>query len=230
MELVTRRCRTWLDDDLALAQRYGDGPQRAALQAAAEAAREAYRRFAATLTAELAPRAHDDEAFGPSRYALWVRAFLGAEPTCASCTRGAGTSSPPSRRNWPPRREPWAAPCPRCGNGSTVPTRRASCAAGTSSPPGSRSCWRPPPSGCTASTSTSPRRYGASSHGSHVRRHRHIAPSRNLTRPGRVSWLLPDGRSTSPPGGRTAPRTTRASPATTCTSARRRAGAAPGSG
>lgn len=80
VELVTRRCRAWIDDDIALVQRYGDGPQRASLQAAAEGAREAYRRFAATLTADLTPRAHDDEAFGPARYALWVRAFLGAEP------------------------------------------------------------------------------------------------------------------------------------------------------
>ncbi|MEU4790658.1 DUF885 domain-containing protein [Micromonospora tulbaghiae] len=80
VELVTQRCRSWIDEDIALVERYGDGPQRRSLQAAARDARAAYRRFAATLTADLAPRAHDDEAFGPARYALWVRAFLGAEP------------------------------------------------------------------------------------------------------------------------------------------------------
>jgi uncharacterized protein (DUF885 family) len=80
VELVTRRCRNWADDDLALAERYGDGRQRASLQAAARGAGEAYRGLAATLTAELAPRARGDEAFGPRRYALWVRTFLGVEP------------------------------------------------------------------------------------------------------------------------------------------------------
>lgn len=38
VELVTQRCRNWIDDDMALVQRYGDGPQRAALQAAARGA------------------------------------------------------------------------------------------------------------------------------------------------------------------------------------------------
>ena len=80
VDLVTQRCRTWIDEDTALVQRYGDGPQRASLQAVARDAREAYRRFATTLTADLAPLARDDEAFGPARYALWVRTFLGTEP------------------------------------------------------------------------------------------------------------------------------------------------------
>ncbi|TDB77957.1 DUF885 domain-containing protein [Micromonospora sp. KC723] len=80
VELVTRRCRNWVDDDIALAERYGDGRQRASLQAAAQSAREAYQRLAAMLTADLAPRARGEEAFGPHRYALWVRAFLGVEP------------------------------------------------------------------------------------------------------------------------------------------------------
>ncbi|MGC4892834.1 DUF885 domain-containing protein [Micromonospora sp. DT31] len=80
VDLVTHRCQGWIDDDIAMVERYGDGPQRASLRAAAEGARQAYRRLAATLTEDLAPRARDDEAFGPQRYALWVRAFLGAEP------------------------------------------------------------------------------------------------------------------------------------------------------
>ncbi|MFG1721205.1 DUF885 domain-containing protein [Micromonospora chalcea] len=80
VDLVTRRCRNWIDDDTALVERYGHGPQRLSLQAAARDAQEAYRRFATTLTADLAPLARDDEAFGPARYALWVRTFLGMEP------------------------------------------------------------------------------------------------------------------------------------------------------
>ncbi|BCJ48499.1 hypothetical protein GCM10010168_64360 [Actinoplanes ianthinogenes] len=80
VELVVERCRNWGDDDLALVERYGDGRQRGSLLAAAAGAREAYRQFAATLTADLAPRTRDDEAFGPERYALWVRTFLGSEP------------------------------------------------------------------------------------------------------------------------------------------------------
>ncbi|GLW33666.1 DUF885 domain-containing protein [Actinoplanes regularis] len=80
VELVTRRCRNWIDDDTTLVERYGDGRQRSSLQAAARGAREAYQRLAATLTADLAPRAGDAEAFGPQRYALWVRTFLGIEP------------------------------------------------------------------------------------------------------------------------------------------------------
>ncbi|WP_328473474.1 DUF885 domain-containing protein [Actinoplanes sp. NBC_00393] len=80
VELVTQRCRNWIDDDMALVQRYGDGPQRAALQAAARGAGEAYQKFAAMLIAELAPLARSEEPFGPDRYAHWVRTFLAGEP------------------------------------------------------------------------------------------------------------------------------------------------------
>lgn len=80
VELVTRRCRDWADDDHALVERYGGGRQRASLQAAAQGTQEAYQRLAATLTAELAPRASSAEAFGLQRYAIWVRTFLGTEP------------------------------------------------------------------------------------------------------------------------------------------------------
>ncbi|MEV6597973.1 DUF885 domain-containing protein [Actinoplanes sp. NPDC051346] len=80
VELVTQRCRDWVDDDVALVERYGGERQRAALRAAARSAGEAYQRLAATLTTDLAPRAHSAEAFGPHRYALWVRTFLGSEP------------------------------------------------------------------------------------------------------------------------------------------------------
>jgi uncharacterized protein (DUF885 family) len=80
VELVTQRCRNWIADDIALAECYGHGRQRASLQAAAQGAREAYQRLAAMLTADLAPRARSEEAFGPQRYALWARAFLGIQP------------------------------------------------------------------------------------------------------------------------------------------------------
>ncbi|WP_122982113.1 DUF885 domain-containing protein [Actinoplanes teichomyceticus] len=80
VELVTQRCRNWADDDIALVERYGGGRQQASLQATAQQARVAYQRLAATLAADLAPQARSDEAFGPQRYALWVRSFLGTEP------------------------------------------------------------------------------------------------------------------------------------------------------
>ncbi|MGV9804585.1 DUF885 domain-containing protein [Micromonospora chersina] len=80
VDLVTQRCGSWSDADAALVERYGEGRQRASLQAAATGAREAYRKLARMLTAELAPRAVAEEAFGQQRYALWVRTFLAAQP------------------------------------------------------------------------------------------------------------------------------------------------------
>ncbi|WP_052721271.1 DUF885 domain-containing protein [Actinoplanes rectilineatus] len=80
VELVTQRCRTWAGDDIALVRRYGDGPQRASLEAAAADAAHAYQKMSGILTADLAPRARSAEAFGAHRYGLWVRTFLGAEP------------------------------------------------------------------------------------------------------------------------------------------------------
>ncbi|WP_433288200.1 DUF885 domain-containing protein [Micromonospora sp. CA-244673] len=80
VELVAQRCRNWIDDDVALVDRYGEGCQRASLQAAAAGSREAYQKLARMLTTDLAPRAVDEEAFGQQRYALWVRTFLAAQP------------------------------------------------------------------------------------------------------------------------------------------------------
>ncbi|MET7375276.1 DUF885 domain-containing protein [Micromonospora arida] len=80
VELVTQRCRNWIDDDVALVVRYGEGRQQASLQAAATGSREAYQKLAGMLTANLAPRAVEEEAFGQQRYALWVRTFLAAQP------------------------------------------------------------------------------------------------------------------------------------------------------
>ncbi len=76
VEVVVQRCRAWAGDDLALLERYGVRGR----QAAARAAGAAYERFAVMVTSELAPRARGEEAFGPERYALWVRLFLGGEP------------------------------------------------------------------------------------------------------------------------------------------------------
>ncbi|WP_018215479.1 DUF885 domain-containing protein [Salinispora vitiensis] len=80
VELVIQRCGSWIDHDIALIDRYGGGPQRASLQAAATGARAAYQKLAEMLTADLAPRAVAEEAFGQQRYALWVRTFLAAQP------------------------------------------------------------------------------------------------------------------------------------------------------
>nr|WTA64707.1 DUF885 domain-containing protein [Micromonospora sp. NBC_00855] len=80
VELVTQRCRNWIDNDAAVVNCYGEGRQRASLQAAATGAREAYQKLAEMLSADLAPRAVEEEAFGQQRYALWVRAFLAAQP------------------------------------------------------------------------------------------------------------------------------------------------------
>lgn len=78
--LVIQRCRNWVGDDVALVDRYGEGPQRASLQAAAMGSRAAYQQLAEVLTADLAPRAVAEEAFGQQRYDLWVRTFLAAQP------------------------------------------------------------------------------------------------------------------------------------------------------
>ncbi|MFI1992045.1 DUF885 domain-containing protein [Actinoplanes sp. NPDC020271] len=80
VDLAIQRCHDWADEDLTLAQRYGDGPHRASLLAAAQSAQKAYHQLALILKEDLGPRARAEEAFGPQRYALWVRAFLGAEP------------------------------------------------------------------------------------------------------------------------------------------------------
>ncbi|MBG6065452.1 DUF885 domain-containing protein [Micromonospora ureilytica] len=80
VELVRQRCRTWIADDAALVDRYGEGRQRASLQVAATDAREAYQKLTGMLTADLAPQAVEEETFGPQRYALWVRTFLAAQP------------------------------------------------------------------------------------------------------------------------------------------------------
>lgn len=78
VELAAGRCRNWIADDTALVDRYGDGRQRAALRAAAGRSRQAYIRLAETLTTDLTPQ--DEEAFGEERYALWVRSFLASQP------------------------------------------------------------------------------------------------------------------------------------------------------
>jgi uncharacterized protein (DUF885 family) len=62
-------------------------------QAAATGAREAYQRLAGMLTADLAPRAVDEEAFGQQRYALWVRTFLATQPDLRELYDWGWTSS-----------------------------------------------------------------------------------------------------------------------------------------
>lgn len=52
-----------IDDDVALVDRYGEGPERASLQAAATGAREEYQKLTEMLTADLAPRGVEEEAF-----------------------------------------------------------------------------------------------------------------------------------------------------------------------
>ena len=195
VDLVTQRCRTWIDEDTALVQRYGDGPQRASLQAAARDAREAYRRFATMLTADLAPIARDDEAFGPARYALWVRTFLGTEPdlrelyewgwdeftaieadlVAEAKTLGGAVPEVLQRLDRPDApgvlrsRDEFAAWLQELLEATTERMH------GTHfdiPAPLRRIESRVTTSGGTA----------------------YIAPSRDLTRPGRVSWLLPDGQ------------------------------------
>ena len=195
VDLVTQRCRTWIDEDTALVQRYGDGPQRASVQAVARDAREAYRRFATTLTADLAPLARDDEAFGPARYALWVRTFLGTEPdlrelyewgwdeftaieadlVAEAKTLGGAVPEVLQRLDRPDApgvlrsRDEFAAWLQELLEATTERMH------GTHfdiPAPLRRIESRVTTSGGTA----------------------YIAPSRDLTRPGRVSWLLPDGQ------------------------------------
>ena len=199
VELVTQRCRNWADDDIALVERYGEGHQRASLQAAAQAAQKAYQRLAAMLTADLAPQAHDEEAFGPQRYALWVRTFLGVEPGSArairlglgrvhrdreaTCRRGEGPGRDRARGDRPARQP-----------------RRARHPAQS----GAFGAWLQE----LLETTTE------QLHGVHfdipapLRRIEsrvtvsggiaYTGPSQDLTRPGRVWWLLPDGQESFP--------------------------------
>ncbi|NUT34695.1 MAG: DUF885 domain-containing protein [Hamadaea sp.] len=80
VELCAQRSAVWAQDAATFAARCGDGSARPALDRAAADAAQAYHRFGAFLTADLAPHAPEQEAFGEERYATWVRAFLGGEP------------------------------------------------------------------------------------------------------------------------------------------------------
>ena len=51
------------------------------------------------LTADLAPRAVEEEAFGQQRYALWVRTFLAAQPDLRELYDWAGMSSGRQRQS-----------------------------------------------------------------------------------------------------------------------------------
>ncbi|MFJ5666493.1 DUF885 domain-containing protein [Micromonospora chalcea] len=199
VDLVTQRCRNWTDDDTTLAERYGDGPQRRSLQAAARDAREAYRRFAATLTADLAPRAHDDEAFGPRRYALWVRTFLGAEPDLrelyewgwdeftaieADLVAEAKTlgGTVPEVRDRLDRPD---APGVLHGRAEFAAWSQDLLEATTERLHGTHFDIPAPLRRIESRVTTS----GGTAY---------IGPSRDLTRPGRVSWLLPESRTSFP--------------------------------
>jgi len=76
-----RRCAGWADsvDEVVAASAAGSPSRSGALRDAADRARAAYGELAEFLTG-LRERAAVDEAFGPERYRLWVRLFLGAEP------------------------------------------------------------------------------------------------------------------------------------------------------
>jgi len=83
VDLCTVRCAGWIEDTEHLVATYGSGPRAAALSAAATAAMDAYARFGSFLSVDLKPRAATEEAFGRERYAVWLRKFLGAEPDLA---------------------------------------------------------------------------------------------------------------------------------------------------
>jgi uncharacterized protein (DUF885 family) len=75
-----RRCAGWAEEANGLVETYGDGVLATDLSAAAKATAVAYGDFESFLTTELGPRASAQEAFGPERYPLWVRHFLGVDP------------------------------------------------------------------------------------------------------------------------------------------------------
>ncbi|MET7470784.1 DUF885 domain-containing protein [Micromonospora sp. NPDC005222] len=195
VELVTQRCRNWMDDDTALVERYGEGPQRGSLRAAARDAREAYRRFAETLTADLAPRAHDDEAFGPRRYALWVRMFLGAEPDLRELYEWGWNEFTAIEADLVAEARALGGTVPEVRDRLDRPD-----APGTLRSRAEFAGWLQ-----DLLESTTERLHGVhfdipaplrriesrvtASGGT-----AYTAPSRDLTRPGRVSWLLPEGQ------------------------------------
>ncbi|MFD6261128.1 DUF885 domain-containing protein [Micromonospora chalcea] len=199
VDLVTQRCRNWIDEDTALVQRYGDGPQRPSLQAAARDAREAYRRFATTLTADLAPLARDDEAFGPARYALWVRTFLGMEPDLRELYEWGWDEFTATEAQLVAEAKTLGGTVPealdRLGRPDAPGTMHSRAAFGawlqelleatTERLHGTHfdipAPLRRVESRITASGGTA-----------------YTAPSRDLTRPGRVSWLLPAGQESFP--------------------------------
>jgi uncharacterized protein (DUF885 family) len=74
-----RECRDVPAYLVGLTGRYGDGPLRDGLDAAARAASAALVEFASFLTGELAARAPERDALGVDRYRLGVRDFLGTD-------------------------------------------------------------------------------------------------------------------------------------------------------
>ncbi|NUO58169.1 MAG: DUF885 domain-containing protein [Hamadaea sp.] len=83
IDLVVARCDGWIADTEQLAASYAGGPHQAALTVATKAAAEAYQLLASRLSADLKPKANPVEAFGPDRYAVWLRKFLGVRPDLA---------------------------------------------------------------------------------------------------------------------------------------------------
>ncbi|MEV6970055.1 DUF885 domain-containing protein, partial [Hamadaea sp. NPDC051192] len=83
IDLVVARCDGWIADTEQLAAAYAGGPQQAALSVAATDAVTAYQRLASWLSTDLRPKANPSEAFGPDRYAVWLRKFLGVRPDLA---------------------------------------------------------------------------------------------------------------------------------------------------
>ncbi|MCZ7439385.1 DUF885 domain-containing protein [Micromonospora sp. WMMC241] len=199
VELVTRRCHAWADEDAALVERYGGGAQQASLLAAAKGAGDAYRKLGATLTADLAPRARGDEAFGPERYALWVRTFLADDPDLRELHDWGWDEFTATEAELVAEAKALGGSVPevtarldRPDAPGTLPGRAAFGAwlqellAATTEQLHGVHFDIPAPlrrieSRVTASAGTS-----------------YTGPSRDLTRPGRVWWFLPEGQETFP--------------------------------
>ena len=81
VDVVAQQCETWADGGWfrEYVAPYGDGPLRARLDAAADAAGGAYGELARWLRDDYRPNASEHDGVGDDRYRVWARYMLGTE-------------------------------------------------------------------------------------------------------------------------------------------------------
>ncbi|NUT20585.1 MAG: DUF885 domain-containing protein [Hamadaea sp.] len=196
INLCVARCDGWIADTEQLVASYDAGPHQAALSMAATSAAKAYQQMATWLSADLRPQADPKEAFGPDRYAVWLRKFLGVRPDLVELYAWGWAEVAAIEAQLRAEAE---AIRPGAGLGEVLDFLDAPGAPGTLTSPAEFADWLqgvlertvseldgtqfdiPEPlrrieSRVTTSAGTM-----------------YIGPSADLTRPGRVWWQLPDG-------------------------------------